>query len=137
MDKPILITTPICLFCYITLSFIWTWPTKSDLIIYSLIVIFLFHLLIDSTRTCTKQHLWHNWHVGWFWHYLELYMTLTTEVRSFKFSIFVITFFIYWWILLILGQNNTHDLSECWMMLIWPVPVYDLDWLRSDFSFLC
>ena len=83
----------------ITLTFIYKWPwlwwsdygfslflaiIKSNFFIY-LWIRFIFgqkptlvpnlfalsHLSIDLSNTLTKQHIWSNWHVGWFWYDLD------------------------------------------------------------------
>ena len=56
-----------------TLTFIWTWPTRFN---YSILALFDIKLFIDVTCIWTKKHLWPNKHVGWFWYHLDLYMTL-------------------------------------------------------------
>ena len=51
--------------------------TRSNSFNFVLIVITF--SLIDGFNSYSKQHLWHEWHVGWFWLNLDIYMTWRTR----------------------------------------------------------
>ena len=81
LDKQTLITKPTC---WVILT--WPWPLfdidQQGHIFQFCCQIFSFFLM-NLTHTWTKQHLWPNQHVGWFWCDLDLYVTLTDQVIFF------------------------------------------------------
>ena len=79
----------------------------------------------------TEQHLWPSQHVGWFWHDFDRQGHLTFmwpwPTRSY-FTVYYNchNFILHRWILIILGQSNTYDLTDMLddfnITFIWPWP---------------
>ena len=82
----ILLNSHLCMVRYFTMNVTFIWFFN-----FAFIVIH-FNLWMDLTCIWRKQQLWPNRYVDWFWHNLNLCLTLNGKDRYINFALIVITF---------------------------------------------